>query len=160
MKYLKIGEVDLFRLKQELINIPEHRQYPLQGLTEDDFTSSITTDYNLLNNEEDYTVRLYKNTLEYTYSIIEEYQLYRSRFMSLPHARCYGRHVDNTPRVHVPIESNEDCFFILDNEVVYLPADGSVYWVNTTLSHTFVNATPTVSSFIRVHLIGNTTKVF
>ena len=45
---------------------------------------------------------------------------------------------------------------MLGDEVIRLPADGSVYWVDTTLTHTFVNANAHLAKFVRVHLIGNT----
>lgn len=150
-----IGKVDLNLLKEEIKNIENQRQFPLQGLKPDDKTSSISTDTTLRSNEEDYIVRLYDD-MDYTYSIIEKFNLYRTRFMFLPSITCYGYHKDNTPRIHVPIETNNNCFFVLDDKIVRLPADGSVYWVNTTLPHTFVNSNSHASNFTRIHLVGNT----
>tara|TARA_B110000503_G_C6925614_1_gene320571 strand:+ start:100 stop:633 length:534 start_codon:yes stop_codon:yes gene_type:complete len=154
-KILKIGEVDLNKLRLDALDISKQRQYPLQGLSKDDFQSSVTDNIDLRNNEEDYTVRLYNN-MEYSYSIIEKFNLHRSKYMFLPSITCYGVHSDNTARIHIPIETNQNCFFILDDEVVRLPADGSVYWVNTTLPHTFVNANPHKTEFVRIHLVGST----
>jgi len=156
----KIGEVDLDQLRDDLLYIPEQRQYPLQGKSKDDVNSAISTNTNYRNDEEEYTVRLYDDMLEYTYSIIEEYGLYRTRYMSLPSITCYGYHKDSSPRIHIPITTNENCFFLVDEQLIRLPADGSVYWVDTRYPHTFVNANPHVSKFTRIHLIGNTNKTF
>jgi hypothetical protein len=43
--------------------------------------------------------------------------------------------------------------FIIDGEVITLPADGSVYWVDTRLMHTALNANR--EQFIRTHIVGN-----
>ena len=152
---IKIGEVDLNQLRNDIQDIPKQRQYPLQGTSKEDFDSSLSNDINLRDNETDYVYRLYDN-LDYTYSLIEQYKLYRARYMFLPSITCYGYHKDNTPRIHIPIETNENCFFVLDDKVVRLPADGSVYWVDTRLSHTFVNSNTHKSDFVRSHLVANT----
>ena len=154
-KILTIGKVNLDKLREDIVDIPNQRQFPLQGLNEDDKNSSISYDLKVRDNEEDYIVRLYDH-MDYTYSVIDDFDLYRTRYMYLPSITTYGIHKDRTPRIHIPIETNHNCFFVLDDEVVRLPADGSVYWVDTTLTHTFVNANAHLAKFVRVHLIGNT----
>ena len=47
---------------------------------------------------------------------------------------------------------NDACLFI-DGKVYKLPADGSVYLVDTTLYHTALNANR--EQFIRTHIVGN-----
>lgn len=154
-KFCKIGEVDLDKLRSDILDIPKQRQFPLQGLSKDDLASSISTNINVRDNEHEYVIRLY-DTMDYTYSVINEFNLFRTRYMYLPSITCYGYHKDNTPRIHIPIETNENCFFVLGEEIIRLPADGGVYWVDTTFYHTFVNANPHLAKFTRVHLIGNT----
>ena len=73
--------------------------------------------------------------------------------MSLKRGMCYSYHYDLTPRVHIPLTSNEKCMFIIEDKVYRLPADGSVYFVNTKLFHTALNANR--EDFERTHIVGN-----
>jgi hypothetical protein len=50
---LKIGEVDLNKLRLDALDISKQRQYPLQGLSKDDFQSSVSNNIDLRNDEED-----------------------------------------------------------------------------------------------------------
>ena len=148
----KIGEVDIDRILLELENKKIDAQFPLQGAFEDDWRGACGKTYDLRSDEKDYIVKLYQD-MPYTYSILEKYSMYRSRVMKLIPGRCYSYHVEHTPRIHIPLESNEKSFFIIDDQVFRLPADGSVYWVDTRKIHTAVNAN--LERIIRTHIIGN-----
>jgi len=78
--------------------------------------------------------------------------MYRTRLMLLPDKRNYSWHLDYSARLHIPLITNESCFFIIEEQKYYLPADGSVYWVDTTKWHTFVNANR--NEFMRSHIVG------
>ena len=54
-------------------------------------------------------------------------------------------------RFHIPLITNDNCFFVVDDKIVRYPADGNYYIVDTTKKHTAVNA----SWEDRIHLIGN-----
>ena len=41
---------------------------------------------------------------------------------------------------HIPIITNEGCWFVYENRCFNMKADGSVYKVNSSRNHTFVNA--------------------
>ena len=68
---------------------------------------------------------------------------------------CYSLHKDSTPRIHIPLITNPSCYFIFKENntpegiIQHLPV-GSVYWTNTTVSHTFINC----SELPRLHLVG------
>ena len=63
---------------------------------------------------------------------------------------CYSMHRDTTPRIHIPMITNPECYFIFKQGIVqHMPA-GSVYWTNTVEPHTFMNC----SNRPRLHLIG------
>jgi hypothetical protein len=85
--------------------------------------------------------------------IINEYKLVRTRFMWVNGMSCYSMHRDLSPRIHVPIITNPECFFVLktgtEGLIEHLPA-GKVYWTDTRMQHTFMNC----SSEPRLHLIG------
>lgn len=85
--------------------------------------------------------------------IINEYKLVRTRFMWVNGMSCYSIHRDISPRIHVPIVTNPECYFVLktgsDALIEHLPA-GKVYWTDTRIHHTFMNC----SMEPRLHLIG------
>ena len=83
-------------------------------------------------------------------SIITEYNLYRTRFIWSNPFSCYSMHVDTTPRIHIPIISNPNCYFLFKDSPPEYLEPGYVYWIDTTKFHTFVNC----SEFKRLHLIG------
>jgi hypothetical protein len=158
---IKIGEIDLEKIKKDL-NERYHkkfagkdypRQFPLQGAFDEDWDGAKGNTLHLRNDEQEYTIRLYKD-YEYIYSIIDTYTLHRTRIMNMPRATAYGWHYDLTPRIHIPITTNSACMFILNDIIYRMPADGSVYWVDTTLEHTAINASR--EPFSRIHIVGNT----
>mgnify|MGYP001484750314 FL=1 len=88
--------------------------------------------------------------IPYVNSIIEEHQLYRTKFFKMKPKTCYSYHRDQTKRLHVPIITNDKCFLVVDDEVVRTPEEGTSYVIDTTKIHTAVNA----SFEERIHLIG------
>ena len=157
---IKIGEVDLDKIKREL-DSDYHprfeevcpRQFPLQGAFEGDWDGAQGNTLKLRSDENDYTVKLYEG-FDYIYSLMDEYNLSRTRIMNMPRATAYGWHLDLTPRIHIPVTTDPACMFILDDVVYRIPADGGVYWVDTRLWHTAVNASR--DEFNRIHIMGNT----
>lgn len=85
--------------------------------------------------------------------IINRYNLVRTRFMWVNPMSCYSIHRDMSPRIHVPIITNPECYFLLKQEstatIEHLSV-GNVYWVDTRITHTFMNC----SYEPRLHLIG------
>jgi hypothetical protein len=88
--------------------------------------------------------------LKYTNEVISELNLYRTRVMTLKPRSCLNFHYDNSPRIHIPLVTNDDCIFILENEILRFPADGNYYYVDTRKKHTGINA----SEENRIHIIG------
>tara|TARA_B100001029_G_C15064017_1_gene461723 strand:- start:8585 stop:8998 length:414 start_codon:yes stop_codon:yes gene_type:complete len=84
--------------------------------------------------------------------IEEEFESYNMRIMCLPPLTTLDYHVDPNNRINIPIITNDACFFIYDDELFKLPADGSVYLTKTTVLHTAINC----SYLHRFHLIGFT----
>ena len=76
--------------------------------------------------------------------------MYRARVMNLKSKTCYTYHKDISKRIHIPIETNKDCFIIINKEVKHYPADGNYYVVDTTQYHTALNA----SMLDRIHIVG------
>ncbi len=98
--------------------------------------------------EEDFNVFAYD--IPYTNSVLSELGMYRSRLMNMKPKTCYSYHWDPTKRMHIPLLTNENNFFVIDDEISRYPADGSHYLIDTTKKHTFVNA----SFESRLHIVG------
>ena len=88
--------------------------------------------------------------MQYTNSVLESLGMFRSRIMRMKGKTCYTYHQDPTKRMHIPLVTNENCFFIIDDVIHRYPADGNHYLADTTKKHTFVNA----SMEDRIHIIG------
>jgi hypothetical protein len=82
--------------------------------------------------------------------IIEKYNLKRTRLMWVNPKSCYSLHADETPRIHIPLITNPECYFLFKPGFMnHLPIN-SVWQANTKLVHTFLNC----SEHPRLHLVG------
>lgn len=139
--------IDIEHILLELESLPEYdTQLSLQ------VTKSGSTGEGKLINldflEKDFNVFAYD--IPYTNSILSELGMYRTRLMNMKPKTCYSYHWDPTKRMHIPLITNENNFFVIDDEVSRYPADGSYYLIDTTKKHTFVNA----SFENRLHIVG------
>jgi len=83
-------------------------------------------------------------------TLINKYKLVRSRLMWVPPFSCYSMHNDPYPRVHIPLITNPDCYFVFKKGIVQHLPTGKVHLVDTTNDHTFMNC----SSLPRLHFMG------
>tara|TARA_B100001057_G_scaffold494472_1_gene591133 strand:- start:7859 stop:8302 length:444 start_codon:yes stop_codon:yes gene_type:complete len=88
--------------------------------------------------------------MPYTNSILKKHGIYRARIMNLKPKTNYTYHQDYTKRFHIPLITNNKCFFVIDDKVIRYPADGNYYIVDTTKLHTAINS----SKEDRIHIIG------
>jgi hypothetical protein len=142
---------DLNKIKNELKILPKWGdQICLQGTeTIKDPFAGIGSARNLQEREREFVYPLFD--IPYINSIIKEHELHRVRLMRLKSKTCYSYHQDQNKRFHIPIISNDDCFFVIEEEIKRYPADGNWYLIDTTKKHTAINA----SWEDRIHLIGN-----
>ena len=82
--------------------------------------------------------------------VINKYKLKRTRLMWTSPMTCYSMHKDSTPRIHIPMITNPECYFVFKAGIIQHMPVGLVYWTNTVNSHTFMNC----SNKSRLHLIG------
>ncbi len=80
----------------------------------------------------------------------EHFPIGRTRILSKPMYNCNSWHCDPEPRLHIPIHSNPGALFIVNHHVTHLPADGSVYFIDTRAYHTALNGGETN----RVHIVA------
>lgn len=145
--YKIIDSVDIDKIKQELKNKKVTAQFPLQG-----DEGAISDSYDLLEDEADHVEPIYDD-MPYINSLLKKYGMYRTRVMKMIGGTCYSVHVDNDPRIHIPLDSDDKNYFIVNDELFKMPADGSVYLVDTRHPHTAVNASS--KRFVRTHIVGN-----
>jgi hypothetical protein len=82
--------------------------------------------------------------------IINKYKLLRTRLMWVGPYACYSMHKDQTPRIHIPLITNPECYFVFLHGQLTNLKDGYTWWVDTTKTHTFINC----SDQHRLHLVG------
>jgi len=145
--------LDIEKIKSELKLLPKFdEQICLQGTKDnlDPFwgVGKWNEKYEMGYKETDFSTFIFD--LPYINSILSDLKMYRTRVMNLKPKTCYTYHKDLSKRIHIPIETNKDCFVILDKEVKHYPADGNYYVVDTTKYHTAVNA----SIQYRIHIVG------
>lgn len=82
--------------------------------------------------------------------VIKKYKLFRTRLLWLNPRSCYSMHFDDSPRIHIPIFTNPDSFFVFKKGIVEHLEVGKVYWVDTREVHTAING----GEHPRLHLVG------
>ena len=76
------------------------------------------------------------------------YGIVRGRYMMMNWKSCLTYHNDETPRIHLPLITNDVCFIIIDEKVEKL-REGITYHVDTTKMHTAINA----GRHLRFHMV-------
>lgn len=71
---------------------------------------------------------------------IKKYGGFRTRIMNVTPRHCYSVHRDPTPRIHIPLITNKECWMVwpFNKETQRMPM-GYSYWTDTTKWHTFMN---------------------
>lgn len=82
--------------------------------------------------------------------LIESWKLKRTRLMWLGPWSCYTFHRDDSPRIHIPLITNPNAYFLFKIGLVKHLAAGQVYWVNTREEHSAMNG----SDEPRLHIVG------
>lgn len=147
--------LDIQKILNELKLLPEYdKQIMLQGVNSKADHSYGTGRLDDIDNsvkewEQDFKEFLFPE-LEYVNFTLKKLNMTRTRVMKMAPKTCYSYHQDPSKRVHIPLITNEKCFFVVADEVIRLPADGNYYVIDTTKLHTFVNA----SFEDRIHIVG------
>jgi len=102
-----------------------------------------------------YTIEVLKEIEKYV-GYVYSARIGRARYMALKQKSCLTYHVDqdNILRIHVPIITNSNCFFVNNDIVGRMEIPGKAYIFNSSVKHTAVNA----SRESRVHLVANCYK--
>lgn len=101
--------------------------------------------------------------MPYTNKVIKDLQLYKSFVSIIPSNFSIISHQDSLPKLHIPLQTNEDIYFSVDVNSknhsiksgqklsIHLPNDGNVYYVNTRKWHSVNN----MSDKNRIHISGD-----
>jgi hypothetical protein len=88
--------------------------------------------------------------------LIKHYKCFRTRIMLMPSKQCYSIHADPTPRLHLPIITNSQCWMVWPyNNQCHRMTVGNLYYADTTLQHTFING----SEENRIHVVFGVKKI-
>jgi len=86
-----------------------------------------------------------------------DYGICRARFMTMPKEfRAYSMHYDCAPRIHIPLSTNEDCMFIVGEELFKPQQLGAAYYIDTTHKHAALN----LGDSDRTHMVFCLTRHF
>lgn len=144
--------IDIHKILSEIKLLPKfNEQISLQGIqgqTDPFYGTGKITEIES-HNETDFVYPIFSE-IEYTNKILKDLGVYRARVMKMSPKTCYSYHQDYTRRLHIPLITNDKCFFVIDDEVIRYPADGNYYIANTKKFHTFVNA----SKEERIHIVA------
>ena len=154
-----LGSVDVEKLLEEIKIIPLHeggyggRQVMLQTVKDStpDYFKNLT--YKEQKDEFGYEEEEFIYPIwdiPYINNLITELNMHRARLLMVPPYANYSYHTDPSKRIHIPVITHEDCFFLMEDEILRCPV-GHSYLVDTTKKHTFVNASENCN---RIHIVG------
>ena len=154
----KIGEIDLPNLLNNcrdqgwLEPIDEHDDSPKSF---EEVENESRPDLNFLrwNHDTSPKVFLDDSVPKFIQEISKKYDTWLFRVMCLAPETTLDYHVDFNKRVNIPLITNDSCFYIFDDTLYKLPADGSVFLTDTKVKHTAINCS---KDEYRFHLIGYT----
>lgn len=112
-----------------------------------------TSDYSILNPLliGSYTERVINGVVDLAAK--QQVKIGRIRLMLLESKTCYTYHTDPEEfRYHIPLETNPNCFFMVDKQIYQMKQIGRLYTFRTNLPHTAINA----SNERRYHLVFDT----
>lgn len=88
--------------------------------------------------------------------LIKHYNCFRTRIMLMPPRQCYSVHADPTPRLHLPIKTNSQCWMIWPkHNQCFQMMPGDLFSADTTKPHTFING----SEEDRIHVVFGVKKI-
>lgn len=115
---------------------------------ESDWNCSVGKLENIPGSETDYVYPIFSEAKLINH-YLKEFGLCRARIMINNPKECMTIHKDPSPRIHIPVISNENCLMIIDKQGYFL-APGKIYWTDTRKPHTAMNG----SYEKRIHIVG------
>lgn len=142
--------------EHELINKGSSFRFPIQGVPgrEETYDSLVGHFFDKDFSERDVNTVLdiFDNTeTKRCVEVINQYTgTCRARYLTMIPTQTYRMHIDSGWRLHIPIISNDNCYFFHKGEMpYYMEADGSCYIVSVDHMHTAMN----LSEEKRTHIV-------
>ena len=85
------------------------------------------------------------------HALESKYSIGRVRLLKSQPYTCMNWHIDPIPRVHYPIQTDEACLMIIEDEVYHLPLEQWTFAHTHKGKHTALNA----SNINRIHLVAD-----
>jgi hypothetical protein len=160
MLFKKLYQIENFNLLRSeiltIVNSVEHQQNQIicQTLEEgvEDFSTG-TGKIDELNEQDEKKYKFINPSLKNTYlhEIISRHNAYRTRILKLNPRSCYSIHSDISARIHIPIETNDQCWMIWPTISFCVKLqEGYAYWTDTRKPHTYLNGD---KNLVRIHLV-------
>ena len=115
-----IGRFDLEKVLNEIskagLDTDQIMLQGIEGQTDKTFGTGSITNYAL--EEKDFQFSLFD--LPYTNSLLEKYSMVRTRIMTMSSKTCYSYHYDLSRRIHLPLVTNDDVFFVNNNKHIFI----------------------------------------
>lgn len=155
-KFYEIHEFIVNLVNDNLDIIEEHEQLAIQYATDPSWTNCMGHEKGARETDFCKTLPNLLNTPIDDFLNNIPYKLCRSRiFIAPPKGQCYSIHKDPTKKLHLPISTNPKSYFLSyePDEICHknMTADGTMYIVDTTRTHSFCN----YGDSLRIHVAGS-----
>tara|TARA_R100000697_G_scaffold31189_1_gene41893 strand:+ start:297 stop:803 length:507 start_codon:yes stop_codon:yes gene_type:complete len=143
---VEIPEDNSYDQNQVAITSSDGNNILVDNKFNEDYIRILEADLNLMN-------EWFKNTYvaEVIDRVNQKYNTTKWRFMKLTsERRAYSYHKDETKRLHIPLLTNDECFFIIEKKLYTMQQLGWLYEMDTTKHHTALN----LGWSDRVHIVG------
>ena len=155
-------EFDLNKLKEEIQEITRYRSDTKNAINWTQFSlQSDSPDKKGIKHSQESVGKAMKEDWELSFkhplfdapiinSFIKHFKLHRTRLMIQEPRSVLTYHKDWSQRIHLPIDTHEDCMMLLKDNAYHLE-EGKIYFTNTTKRHTAFNCH---NSIRRLHIVG------
>lgn len=142
-------EYKKLNIAKHQVHVSSHdgKTYEFENGTIYEYDNVDQNDYIIIND-------LFKNSyIEEVYNDVnKKYKVCRARIMTMtpPTNRAYSYHYDQSPRLHIPIKTNRDSMFLINDTVYRMPEEGRLYFMDTVQPHSALNLSRDET---RIHMV-------
>lgn len=143
-----------FDVRQLLLEFETRLAYKMEDVISHGNKVLVQRKYHLIqNNKAHFDLEYLPYTKETIDKITEIFSFDSVNYRYVMPNTAYNWHCDKGANcLHIPLITNPGCWFVFENRSFSMPADGSLYTVNNSRMHTFVNS----GSEPRLHLTFET----
>lgn len=129
--------------------LSEFNNTKLEDVTNHNNKTLVQRKFHILKDVDDYhevitsysKLNKFSYTLEIAETLRKTLDFNSITYRSIEPNTCYNWHTDpGKICYHIPLITNQGCWFIYEHRSFHMPATGEIYIVNNSRPHTFVNA--------------------